>query len=807
MARYTLPKAQSMYRDTGLVHNTTLFRQRYVENMAANDALAQAVLEMQSLAQDDETKRALIEEYNSRIKFRSEGGNLHMQGAAIQKDARAFMNDYNPIKTSKERYDAYAAAIEKDYQGGNINSNTRDLRLKQALYNYKGIQYHNDGSVDEESLFSGVNYVKDVNVTDRIDDKIKGKILTEIDDTGMEYAFNENMEMMTGTEINPTTGLPAFYVKQGEYTKYLDPKVIESVVNSVLAEPDVDASIKQQAELEHFYKGDIAQGSNLSIAQDQVNKVLNSMDSQIEKLESKKKRTKEEDNTLESLIAQEESLLKAQNEGVNPIEILTSLSYNMLRQTYSDAAHDQYGGIKSKKVVREIQESNRFTQSLKDRNNLGIAYRVGVEGLQYETTGGSDIASKTVYNANLTHTNNAFKAKYGENFFNAAAKAASNEDHVNLSDAYFQETGISLAPEVIAGIAKNIQQNLRDIKNIEQTISDAYSLIGTTEEEYNMNMSNKYDDYIGHSQGRKSEDRSAEPNNITMTLITDVMGDLGKTGTSHELLIALNDNEELQKRVISEIVKRQRPQLSTVLGGKGDAEASLRESYSTLLEQHAKDIKTDHEIMDAGLTKDGAIDALVLPSFADPSGGTTKTVRSIFEDGFPGSNSDDFSLIDPETGHKTSYGKLKENNPELFAHDDDGHNGIVLKKMGIVHISGANGEKLLAIPIKLKDGKTKTYFADASQIAGENGGPLNRYLNSDEYKVRSFYSNGRTYSIPTETPDIFEGSVIFNYATEEIAIDNPALPLLDGEPQKTIYSTEIGLQKLTKFVKDHQINL
>ena len=80
-------------------------------------------------------------------------------------------------------------------------------------------------------------------------------------------------------------------------------------------------------------------------------------------------------------------------------------------------------------------------------------------------------------------------------------------------------------------------------------------------------------------------------------------------------------------------------------------------------------------------------------------------------------------------------------------------------------------------------------------------------MNSDEYKVRSFYSKGRTYSIPTETPDIFEGSVIFNYATEEIAIDNPALPLLDGEPQKTIYSTEIGLQKLTKFVKDHQINL
>ena len=168
MARYTLPKAQSMYRDTGLVHNTTLFRQRYVENMAANDALAQAVLEMQSLAQDDETKRALIEEYNSRIKFRSEGGNLHMQGAAIQKDARAFMNDYNPIKTSKERYDSYAASVQKDYQSGNIDSETRDGKLNEALYNYKGVQYNLDGSVNEDSLFNGASYVHDVNIEEEI---------------------------------------------------------------------------------------------------------------------------------------------------------------------------------------------------------------------------------------------------------------------------------------------------------------------------------------------------------------------------------------------------------------------------------------------------------------------------------------------------------------------------------------------------------------------------------------------------------------------------------------------------------------
>ena len=37
MARYQLPAPQSMYRDTGAVEISQLFRQRYVENMAGDD--------------------------------------------------------------------------------------------------------------------------------------------------------------------------------------------------------------------------------------------------------------------------------------------------------------------------------------------------------------------------------------------------------------------------------------------------------------------------------------------------------------------------------------------------------------------------------------------------------------------------------------------------------------------------------------------------------------------------------------------------------------------------------------------------
>ena len=77
MARYQLPAPQSMYRDTGLVANTELFRKRYIENMAADDQLAQAILGMESMEEDNEAKRTLIEKYNAQLEQRTQSGNYH----------------------------------------------------------------------------------------------------------------------------------------------------------------------------------------------------------------------------------------------------------------------------------------------------------------------------------------------------------------------------------------------------------------------------------------------------------------------------------------------------------------------------------------------------------------------------------------------------------------------------------------------------------------------------------------------------------------------------------------------------------
>ena len=77
----------------------------------------------------------LVEKYNAQIKQRSESGNLHMLGSAIQKDARSFINEYQPIIVSKARYDSWLGNLQKMYDKGDIYSETYNLKRSEAKYN------------------------------------------------------------------------------------------------------------------------------------------------------------------------------------------------------------------------------------------------------------------------------------------------------------------------------------------------------------------------------------------------------------------------------------------------------------------------------------------------------------------------------------------------------------------------------------------------------------------------------------------------------------------------------------------------
>ena len=383
MARYALPKPMSMYRDTGLVETTKEFRQRYIQNLAADDSLAQAILEMAALEEDEETKKALIEKYNTQLKQRSESGNYHMLGTAIVKDARNFQNDYYPLQVSKDRHDKWVSNLMKNYEAGNIDTETYNGKLAEAKYNYAGVKFNPDGSAQEESLFVGPSFVQDVNIEEEIIKHMKDVVMSEIDTTGMETPLDQNMQILQG--FNEQTQSPAYYVKQGSYTKWLDEDLVASVVTGVLNQANTHGSIAQKSHLENFSKDQINPDTKLSRATEEVNTILGSLEDQIDELEDKKL-DDDEQAELDTLIATEEAILTARDNNRNDVDILTNLGILTKKQGYLNSAIIKYAGVKSQKFVRDYTEGSRFTQSLENPVPT-LKYRVEADGLQVEVLG------------------------------------------------------------------------------------------------------------------------------------------------------------------------------------------------------------------------------------------------------------------------------------------------------------------------------------------------------------------------------------------------------------------------------------
>ena len=783
MARYQLPQPKSMYRDTGLVENTQLFRDRYVQNMAADDSLAQSVLEMSSMEEDQEAKTALVDKYNAQLKQRSESDNYHMLGSAIQKDARSFINEYQPIKVSKQRYDQWAANLQGIYQKGDIDSETYQGKLNEARYNYKGISYNPNGSANEESLFSGPSYVNDVNIEKEIIDHMKDVVMTEIDTTGIEIPLNESMQIVQ--QFDETTQSPAYYVKQGEYVKKLEPELVASVVTSVLNQPNVRASINQKAHLENYTKGEINPNTNLPVATEEINTILSTLNTQIDKLESKKKRTEEEDSNLERALNLEESIEEARESGMDETLLLTGLSSQSKQIGYIQNAITKYAGVKSYKQVTDYTEGS----SLKGSNSgtggtlPTIKYNVGVDGLVVEPLGGNSLNSKQeAYTSSLDAIEN-YVTENGQEFVELALSATTAEDYDNIAKEYKISN-----PE-----ARRMSKEIRHHKTMSELIALKLEEASLSEnkmssEDYatmlEENASNLNGSYSGvkHLPNQKFT--------LDMNSIKSAFEELGRIDMSAtEMISTLNDDKKLRSEVVKLIA------IKNMNSADANNVDKLVLEEPVLVDEIKRDFikETDKgidamlsshmEIVDAGnakvnkFLKDEEIktDAVVMTSFNDNTGKTTKAIQNFLKEGLP--NSDNFQLLD-KNGNKTTYKELVESEKDVWVMTDDKAPTIVKEQLGLVHVSRPDGLALIAIPFKNEEGKIETYFADASQFSIES---VDKYTNSMSYRLRTLYRAGVHANITTQwSPEFFEGTVTFDYAREKVIIDNVEHGIEDG---------------------------
>ena len=104
MARYDLPKYESVYRDPQSVAINTVLRERYVSNFAGSDALQGAVDDMTSadFEGDKLEKENLVTQYNTELDEMSRQGDYERMGMRVASNARSFIQDYKPVQKNKK---------------------------------------------------------------------------------------------------------------------------------------------------------------------------------------------------------------------------------------------------------------------------------------------------------------------------------------------------------------------------------------------------------------------------------------------------------------------------------------------------------------------------------------------------------------------------------------------------------------------------------------------------------------------------------------------------------------------------------
>tara|TARA_R100000544_G_scaffold16504_2_gene7847 strand:- start:5823 stop:8267 length:2445 start_codon:yes stop_codon:yes gene_type:complete len=814
MARYALPTPMSMYRDTGAVEITRLFRERHMSNLAADDALAQSVLEMISMEQDEEAKRDLVDKYNTQLKQRSANDNYAMMGSAIQKDARSFINEYNPIKVQKQNYDSFIGQIEKDYSAGTINSNTRDKRKAEAMHNYDGLKFNLDGSVDENSQFRAPGYVRDVNIELEFQKHMKDVILKEIDTTDMEFAVGSDMasqfELKQG--INPDTQAPAYYIQQGSYTKYLDEKTVASVINSVLSQSDVAASVRQEAHLNNFYKDKINTETSNTIASDEVNATISILEKNLDKLLEISNPDDSEKATIEYTDAMIDRLEAAQSKGVDDISILTALNVEDLNRNYLQNAIIKYAGVKSQKQVRKISESARFNQmqKIKSENPTGLAFTG--EFTAAEPFGGTTLNSVTEKNVEIETSLEQFISQSG------------NEDI--LEDA-FNQTSLEFAAKNNVSVEtanrqiSQIKTLLRQQDVLKLRTEQVYSALNTTEEEYTNNISEEFKDF-------KFRDTSVQ----------EIVDALNTTGIIPDatVLQALEYISNLEKdqydpgayrglnKSITEAILDSR-KLTVGTNKRNEVRYNMGSEVAGIINSYNRKISADKVILDKELEGEIKIDGLIMPSFADPTTGTTTQFKNLFagpdkKGRFP----DSFKFRNSE-GQILDWKTLRESGEGIWGDYKNAPPTIDFGKTGLFAVPTSDGKAAIAITFMGDDGTEEMYYADASQVTGQEGSALSTYINHPKFSVEKLWRQGESaklkgdyYPLGFEDNDKFkddkktpnpyygEPTIKFNYSEEKVYIldtneDSPDY----GEYIK--YDLDLGLKAITGSLVQQNKNL
>jgi len=790
MARYDLPKYQSMYRDPQSVAINTELRQRYVEKFAGADALQGAVDDMTSadFEGDKLEKQKLVDKYNAKLNEMSSQGDYESMGMRVANNARDFVQDYKPVQKNKKKYDDYIIELDRlrkaGIAGGGISEFVYTRKIAEAKHGYYGLQRNEEGKIDEGSYFSGPGVVKSVDYIKVLDDALTGikpdKASTVFDIPQDQLVLDQYGRLNVNPMVDRETGNIIYWVETTEGRVEVSADRVQRIVGDVLADPSVRMSMEQDAHLTTF---DMSQEDITATLDEEFAK----LDKQI--LEAK---TDEDKEALEE--RKQEWLDKQANEG--DLSLVRSLTRNNIMYRALDASVAKHAYLETERK-KLLDYDDDYVRSQTDLTNKSVpAVNLFADASEQSGLGGDTFKKKTEYvittqsviDDSYTNLLNKNKVYADEKGVDAKTLEDIQTELHNIQNAEeFEELAKSynMTPENFRGEVNKILENESRVNLVNQKIEEATKeLFGDT---YNEDISAEYENKeVSGYKGSKSE-FSLSYKKIRDTLIS--MGEIEAGSSIKDALDYLNRQPTKQipgsssaygggayyPAIADDILQYLADNEGLVIKpkSKGATVGGTRESNQQLFRNVSKNyterMEEDNEKLNKEFSKQIKTDALIIKDFGTKDDGGIKNTeyvkkqfKSIFWD-----ESQKRGVFPPGMKIRTQNGSYEGDWATYMDQQSmwgDADYTINIEGIGLSNVPSVDGKQMLYVPIKFtsgkQEGKTTYFLVDSSQLQSDE---LDDWMNSAEFQVQKMYARGEWANVSDYAPEMFS-NVEFQYA-------------------------------------------
>lgn len=801
MATYELPQYQSVYRDLGSVKINEELRRRYVDNFAAADQIAGSVADMESLdfAGDQARKEELADKYNAELDLMSTQGNYENMGRKVATLARGFVNDYKPLKTNKANYDAYIKTLDEARKAGDLDEIDYSGLKSKARFGYAGLQYDEDGVLDENSYFKGQGYVKSVDLNALINEQVKGMKPSSWKNLGTDIPVSELVLKEDGTvdfqSVMGPQGVVKYFVTTKEGRKEVSGDRVSAIVDGIIYDPNVQLSLDQKTDLMTY---DMLPADAAAKAEE----IIASYDNKIDEVLARTDLSAAEKEQMIDILEENQETLRLKQAQDGDLAVIQA-----------STKHDIIANAKAVAVGTHAFSETEFGKTIKFGEEYLISARQNTDPVATNLNvimpsdalpglGGKTLKTKTkfiedsdvVIQSNLDVLRESLQKQTGEE--------VSNEDILNrllaIDDAkQFEQLAVdyNMGPDKFRNTVTKIllAKTKRDL--VQQKMDEAYADAGystqtdaAAEQEF-LNTVHKG----GAGQSISGRDMVEAINRFynkqyDYETAIEKINQLQKIANSYKPadLPVTEEGKAAKQRAkdafdaINRFANILRDQYG--MGGnplnRGEVliDNMLKFKNKYILERDSK----INKLLDA----ETKVDFKNVISFA-PIGldkhanhkATKEALKSTFEAGFP----EGITFISPDGGTNLDINTYFKDVLNMDLENFE----IVTDGIGLANVSRADGTPVLVVPVKDKEtGLQKNALIDANAVG--TGGYLESWINSAEYQMEVLWKEGEHSQVKTFAPDLFDG-VVFDY-------NHPTGPtvFIDGKP----YDKARGLQML-----------